>query len=425
MLVQEVLVAGLGPLGLSRTAALTSAEWLDLRSQVNRAQTKGLPSPIRCAACHQELYVQAAASKKVNPHFKHFAGQAIECPWQAGPNMNPEAIRAALFRGHQESDQHRQLCEIVLELIKQDPRYVPGSGAIDQYQAPTCGGRGRWPDVSFSLTGLGRFAIEVQLAPISAVDVAARSYYYEKESARLIWLLPTASNELINRWSARDMAHVGRGTHFHMDSSSIEASRLRGTLMLWATARAGEGLTNALVSLDDLLWTNDGHPFVFDRTSEDIFQAAERRRSLLGPHLLLTKKDWPLPRYPGEDITPDPDTDRLLRAVFSIWAEAKGYWKNYLSESINLPGMINPYLSSFDGRARAKIVEMALTKTKARAKMRPTIENKLREASASPQVGVEDIGAGFVIGLFPEIFRDDLREPALISGLLPDWASPL
>jgi hypothetical protein len=424
MVVRQVY-SHIGPLGQNRIAAMSATGWLDLRNRINMARATEETPPVFCAACGQPVYVRGtSANSRMAAHFSHFASDQQDCPWKDGPKMNPEAVRAAIFQGRQESEFHRYMCEKVLALAKLDPRYVQCSGAIDEYQRSMDGGYGRWPDVRFEYRGKASFVVEVQLAPISAVDVAKRISFYQRQGVRLIWLLPTGAQELVERWATADVTFAGRGTYFHIDSESMDSSESRRTLVLWATTLEGEKPKSKLVSLDDLLWTDLGHPFIFDRSSADIIESAERRRNVIEPFLLATKKAWRVSPYPGEDFTPEYETDRLLRVIFSVWRSARGDWENLLNDQPNLVAMINPYLNSDDGKRRAEVLEIALTRTNAMSAIRATTASKLSDAKQIQQIGRDNVGRGFVTGLFPEIFRDDLREAAMISGLLPVWASP-
>lgn len=152
MPVRKARVLGLGVYDETRQASLQSQDWQDIRTRINHAR----PMPLAfCLGCNEPAHVKAATSTERIPHFAHYKGGGLSCPWGEDESRNPDDVRASIYNGNQESPLHKSMCNQVLELISLDPRYELGSGVVDGYLPPNDGGRGRWPDVRFNLDGLG------------------------------------------------------------------------------------------------------------------------------------------------------------------------------------------------------------------------------------------------------------------------------
>ncbi len=423
MTVKVAMVMGTGLLGPERQAALSQAEWVDIRTRINRSAPER-PEAV-CGACGWPVFVRAAASSLVRPHFHHFGGDRPPCEWAHDGNQDPELVRADIFQGRQESATHRALCETVLSLAQLDSRYVHHSGAVNLYVRPTDGStRGRWPDVQFEIEGVGRFAIEVQLAPISAVDVARRGEFYAKDGRGLIWLLPACEYTLARKAVAADIGHAGSGTSFFLDEEAEVQGRRAGTLKLWAAWTTDGQVECRLVSLDELRWTSSGHPFFVDTVTPQIFRTAqERRRRHIDAICSRDDRNWDDPvRVVGEDYPLSLETVRLLGVLFTLWSVAQGEWINLHDMNPNPRGLLNSYLNSKDGRARASIIQQFVERTPVVSELNDTTHRKIREALETRQLDPSEPGVALALGLFPEVFRDDLRERASMMDELPDWA---
>ncbi|WP_151720222.1 competence protein CoiA family protein [Gemmobacter serpentinus] len=313
-----------------------------------------------------------------------------------------------------------------MELIEADARYVAGSGAVDSYMKSKDGYRGRWPDASFDIDGLGKFAIEVQFAPSLAPEVIGRSDFYAKEGVNLIWLLPWYSFEQVQRAYASDIAQEARGNFFVLDQEAERESRVRGTLVIWAAWIGERSFERKLVSLDDLTYPKGGHPFFVDAVTPAIFRTAERRRQQISLDLLETKDDIVPKRKVIFDLDEQPDEEgsRLIRSAISIWSAAKGEYINYSGHSDKLTGQIDAYLNSNDGRRRAVIINQMLVSTQARPCIKRSVWEKIERADLHDQLDDSDRWVAYVHSLFPEVFRVDLRSEALVAGSLPTWAIP-
>ncbi|WP_312524718.1 hypothetical protein [Paracoccus sp. (in: a-proteobacteria)] len=420
MPVRKARVLGLGVYDEVRQAGLQSQDWQDIRTRINHAR----PEPLAfCLGCNEPAHVKAATSTERSPHFAHYKGGGLSCPWGEDGGRNPDDVRASIYAGNQESPLHKSMCNQVLELISLDPRYELGSGVVDGYLPPNGAGRGRWPDVRFNLDGLGKFAVEVQLAPSLATEVVARSKYYLSQGIHLIWLVPWYTFDRVARAFTADIAQEAGGNLFVLDDSAVAASLERQTLCLWAAWQADTGMERRLISLDDLEYRSDRHPLLKDVATPAVFREASLRRESLIGELIRTKSNWSsaiLHPVTGER---DSDFDRLLRVMFSIWAEADGRWANFLNKQENITGLLNAYLNSQDGQCRAQIINDMLTRTRAFGQIRATVWNKMRDALRNPQLSVVDPTISEAMSYFPEVYRADLRGDPIRTDILPDWAT--
>lgn len=423
MVVKSAFVHGYGVVDDARQASMAQSDWQDIRSRLNRLTSD---TTAHCLGCNELVFLRAATSSKTRPHFCHFKGQGLTCPWGPDVTNTPDAIRAGIFDGNQESELHRYMCELVVELIKADERYVEGSGAVNKFKRSKVGRAGRWPDASFELEELGKFAVEVQLAPSLAPEVVGRSEFYSREGINLIWLLPWYSFAQVERAFAADIAQEARGNYFVLDEEAEHASRRQRTLMLRVAWRAEGGkLSHKLISLDDLTYREGSHPFFSDQVTQRIFQSAETRRQTLSHDLMKTKGyPHPMPKVIlDQDEQPDHQGGRLIRVAVSIWTAAKGEFFNHLNDHSKLTGLIDAYLYSADGRRRGRVVEHMLKTTQAGLHVNASVWRKIAGLEPAEQLNEMDHWVAYVYSLFPEVFREDLRREAGAAGSLPVWAA--
>lgn len=414
--IKAVFVQGVGNIGELRQGELTPAEWQDLRSRINHAVDRHIAV---CQACLEPVVVHARTNGSRRPHFKHRASDGAYCPWRTEQTQPIDRVRASIFRGLQEGHIHEEMCLLISALIEQDPRLVPGSSSIDTYVRPAGEGHGRWPDVQFELSGLGRFAIEVQFAPSLAPEVVGRSDFYLREGMHLIWIVPRFDFEVTKRAFAEDIAYEGQGTAFCMDDEACARSRERRTLVFRALWRQDGEVRDSLVALDELNFPVQGHPFFVDTVSKGIFDSARHERERILTLLRSTKGDIDN-LVPLQDSAPVPDyyAKRFLCVVFSTWLQALGQFENLLNNQKTITGLLDAYLNSSDGKPYADFLDSFLRRTRAGRDARPAVWQKIERARHDPQRGLEDQWYSFATGLFPEVFREDLRA----RTVPPEWA---
>jgi len=176
-----------------------------------------------------------------------------------------------------------------------DSRCVEGSGQLGVYMPSSEGEKGRFPDVFFELRGLGRFAVEVQLAPIQVQTIRERSDFYLREGVRLIWVSAWEPVDEADRAFRNDLATAALGNHFVFDAEAAEASAARGALVLKAIWSDASGRQKRLFGLDDLILSERRLPFLIDAHTAQIFADADRLR--MAVETCLVGRDIWLPTF--------------------------------------------------------------------------------------------------------------------------------
>lgn len=423
MAVKEAFVLGYGVIDETRQVSMGKSDWQDIRSQLNSISSS---TSAYCLGCNEPVFLRAAKSQKRKPHFSHFEGGGQTCPWGPDATRSLDKVRAGIFDGNQESEVHRRMCELVVELAAADERYVAGTGAVDKYARPTDGRSGRWPDASFELQGLGKFAVEVQFAPSLAPEVSGRSDFYAKEGINLIWLLPWYSFEQVTRAFAADIAQEAQGNFFVLDREAELASRAHRKLMIWVAWHVDGELTKRLVALDDLNYRQGRHPYFVDMVTQALFLAADERRNAISRDLMNNKTyTYPRPHLIfDQERQPDDDDESMIRAALSIWSAAKGAYLNHAGKHDKLTSQVDAYLNSAGGRRRANLVNLMLISTRARGHINSSVWQKIGKSVPDEQLDESDHWISYVYSLFPEVFRTDLRGQALFDACMPDWAMP-
>lgn len=424
MLVKQAFVKEGGVFDEARQAALSRAEWQDIRSRINRSEGR---NSAFCLGCNDPVYVKIGNSGR-GPHFSHFAGGGGSCPWGPGIGLSPDQVRAMIFKGNQESLVHKEMCRRVLALIEKDPRFKPGSGAINAYERPAGGGRGgRWPDVRFELEGLGRFAIEVQFAESLATEVAERGKFYLDQGINLLWLLPRYRIDESWRAFVHDIAFEAGGNLFVLDPQAVAASEARRTLVLSTFWKRDGQLEHLPVTLDELTYRPGRHPYALDVVTPELFREASKRRDILeaGLRAGMTENHRRTKHTLRNPVTGDVDWqyEDLIRLLFSIWSEAKGEWFNYLNNHKDLQGVVSSYVYSRAGWPHARVVREMIMQTCARGSIKQSLLKMLDDAEAkAEQLLSDDPMISEAVSYFPEVFRSDLRGNPLRSDVLPLWA---
>ncbi|MEO1406884.1 MAG: hypothetical protein AAFV54_10390, partial [Pseudomonadota bacterium] len=141
-IIEEVIFEQLGPLSAHDLLAMPRDGWESLRAGITDHRNGHVGLVARCVACHGQVYITTSHGF---PLFAHYQGSDPRCPWYSGKNKHPNDARAAQYRGQQESEMHRRMCELIAELAALDERCA--STRVDKYLPPTEGEYGRYPDV--------------------------------------------------------------------------------------------------------------------------------------------------------------------------------------------------------------------------------------------------------------------------------------
>lgn len=457
-----VFAAPRGPIPIARLMAMSLPQWDHLRIEITRRWQDNPADPLaRCLLCNRPVYISARGKPGARePVYVHFQEEANDCPWHDRKLLRPDDPRAAQYLGHQESALHRELCQLVAELIRRDPR--TRSVTVETYRRPTVHERGRFPDVCAEFDRLPPFAFELQLSKPFAPEIAARSLFYEREGVGLIWLFheiaPQSDADLPQGFL--DVVMGQRGNAFVVDAASFEASAEANELLIQCYVRHANGFyaKPKLVSLDDLTIPEGRPPYFEDKiTPELVARGADAR-----------EKWWPALKAIDLDIATDPflapsfgpahssivarspalsrwkkvywdqtyvrarsHLNRLFAILFSIAASArKGTDRNYVTRNKgagSLVAMLNSKLSSAEYRPYAAMIERMLERTAASDRLeKASLQNAIAVAKRE---AIDDIVSYEAVWeaaeiLFPEVFDGVVRGQLLDLGTMPEWARP-
>lgn len=445
-----VFAGGIGVLSADELLAMPNDEWGVLRDRLTdgrQGKANGLTA--RCTMCETPVYIQTRPLRgRSLPYFAHFKGAPPDCPWHHAKNMTPDQAKAAQYGGRQESPAHRQLCNLIDELIRLDPRYKEGS--VGKYVAPTESEYGRYPDVYAKLESLPPLAFEVQLSQTFQTEISARCIHYEREKAGLIWVMHGAAMDGPLPQSFLDVIRRHRGNAFVLDNAATTASFERKTLMLSCYRRASETTFDKpiLVSLDDLTFPADSLPYKEDRITKNLVAGINARRKPWHDALKQLERPWytsalrttavsrlmqqataTMPGVFGQDEDENFISLRLIGTLFSILATANNKPRNYVTNHENVSGLLNTLLDAntkAGGLQRhALLVETALQRTP--LKLKDTVQKHIDQSKAQQGSALGDANDAAWKGmayLFPEILDPFVREELRYLGALPLWATP-
>ena len=282
----------IGAVTIERLMAMPREDWEHLRTSINIAWQGEERILAKCRLCEGRLYIRAQKVDEGHlPMFRHAKGSPEWCPWYTGATLIPDDARAAQYQGHQETAEHRQLCNMIAELAKQDPRCL--EAPVDTYRRPAVHARGRWPDVLLNMEGLAQFAIEVQLSKPFAPEITARHLHYEKEGVAILWVFVSLEEPLPQGF--HDVITMQRGNAFLFDDEAYNASIDRKTLILKCYMEDGKGGYRApqLVALDDLNTSTGRSVFLEDCRSDRLLAESRKIRSIWWKALKAARHDKP------------------------------------------------------------------------------------------------------------------------------------
>lgn len=405
-----------------------------------RRSEKGLHA--YCTCCGGPLYISYALGL---PYYAHFPSmEALGCPWSTTSGKNPDDLKAAQYRGQQESPFHRLMCELIGELAALDPRC--GEVVIDQYLRRADTGIGRKPDVLVEWGSPARFAVEFQHSRTYQTEISGRSVDYEAAGIPLIWVVSWFDPENLTT-DKHDIAARHRGNVFVLSEEAVVASRERGTLVLSCYCRHGEGYEPAvLVEIDDLTFPEIGLPFYEDREAAPLLEAAQEARR---PYFkqLKDREKWESPQHPlrGTDTVPWKNQGRrlnwLVATAFDIVGVASGKPQRYTysltggtppgdQDISKLSWSLDVRLDPNKGNSLvgcADLLETFLSRTSVYANLKKSVSEHLARGRALPdveQVDETSVEWRLLAEIFPEIMNSQTRYLLERTGALPEWAVP-
>lgn len=441
----------IGPITAQELVGMPETRWGMLRDRITDYRNQR-PAGLLCSCmmCDGPVFIQARKkSGKPLPLFAHFQGNNSSCPWHHGTNKNPDDVRAAQYKGKQESLAHRLLCDRIDAMARMDDRYL--SSTVAAYRSPTESEHGRFPDVAIRWRGFPEFVVEVQLSNTFQTEISARCTHYEREGVPLLWVLYGFDPELQGvPQSFIDIIRRHRGNAFVIDQEAITASVERKTIVLKCYLQnSGEGFSaSKLVTIDELTFPKIGLPYLDDRITKEILAKIDAARrpcfAFLGGinglprwieknsperKALFTSLRSITPNLSIWESTAEQEEEvilRLISAIFSIIATANGKPKNYATQHPNIVAMLNTWLQTRHDIPRyALIFEFLLKRTPLAHLLNQSVGQHIQRAKQKMEGNLcLDGEAEWIITrhLVPEVFNSVIRSELHYLSSLPAWA---
>lgn len=430
--IEEVFIEGKGPLTSGQLLSMHADEWRFLRDEATRFHKTGEGLSLRCHQCGGPVYIKAfrAQGEQSLPMFAHFKDADRRCLWFTGDTISPDDARADQYQGQQESVAHEQMCALIDELVRLDPRYIRSTKGI--YLSPTENKYGRYPDIYVEWQGVRPFVVEYQRSSTFQNEVTDRTLHYAREGISLLWVFSHLDQENLKQ-SFRDVIRRHRGNAFVLDQAAVAASQEQRTLVLSCYLQQDDAFDlPQLVRYDSLTIPNQNLPFHEDRIVAPLLARIDARRRHYFPALV----DW----VKGERSRPIQidelqmfergRADKLIAAAFSIVATANGKQINYATEDENLKGMINGSIDKKALAPYANLLEALIKNTSQRDLLKTSAKNHIDRARngdgkrrvPTQQVDEKSQEWKLLRELLPEALDPVIRAELAFYDALPRWA---
>lgn len=452
-IIKGAVLSGIGAITAEDLLAAPTVRWELWRRMVTDAhQARPRRDLAHCLMCAGPVYIRARAVRgEKRPLFAHFAGADSRCPWFSGETIHPDTARAGQYQGQQESEAHRQLCNLIAELASADPRTEHVE--VDAYLAPTANAFGRYPDVLVRWNGLPAMAIELQLSRTFQTEISARCLHYDREAMPLVWVLYGVDLDAIDiPQSFRDVMSRHRMNAFLIDAEAIAASRAQQTLVLSARLARPDGSFEParLARLDQLTFPPSGLPYVEDRLTPGLLAPAASLRRLWfsalngrepsreGASIDLRQPKWAPAFEALFDAVPDLrawstwDAGNRIRfaglvaVAFSVVTHAGGAFRNYATAQDNVVAMLNSRVSSVDIGPYAYLLRAILRLTTANSVLTGSVKTHFGRAIARHEGNLclaNEPEWKAIEKLLPELFNARVRTELTAIGAMPSWAA--
>jgi hypothetical protein len=419
--------------------AVDDTYWLEWRQKLTdgwRGDPDGYVG--RCGLCDGRVYIYLPNGR---PAFRHFEGQGDTCAWHTGRTLTEDEQRKLQYGGEQESELHKQLCKDLHGFVSADSRCTEST--CNQKFSAQDGERWKRPDVSATIEGFGKVAIELQLSKTFQTEISDRQLFYNGEKTGLLWVF---YGELFE-WNDiaatfKDVIHRQRGNAFVLDLDARTESEKQKTLVLKCYLRNDVSFeTERLVRLDELTIPAKGCMYLEDRITPQVLRDCETERAIWEE--LLKDRDSPYAPFTSAELSKlNPPSDKPWKAeqdlkfiatVLSVVAAAKGEPKQYACKVRNITEMLNTYLDPNKGNAlagHAGLLESLLASTSCKHQLRDSVWKLVQRAKDSygkpPNhhhgLTVDSAEGQLLANLVPEVFDGAKRALLLSLGSLPAWA---
>lgn len=231
----------------------------EIRREATRSKQSGAARYV-CSQCGYPVYAPLETNGR--PHWKHFSGAPIDCPWSTRDPKSPDRVSADQFQGQQEGPLHHKIKYQIAELLEKDND--ASDVAVEQYILSNEGRRK--PDVSAVYNGF-KIAFEIQLATTQLPIILAKERFYADRGIRIVWVTwdfqrcPLADV----RQSFLDIYFSHDENLFSLDADAITESLNESKLILRAHAYRNDEWQSTLTSLGEVSWNSNGLPYAYPR----------------------------------------------------------------------------------------------------------------------------------------------------------------
>jgi hypothetical protein len=200
-------------------------EAIKLRMRVAQALRNKKPI-YACPLCHVPVYLVSMPDRR-RFYFRHDIEDG-RCPAKTRGALSEEEINARKYNGVKESDDHKEMKEIVFGSLQCDPRF--SDIRMETRWKGMDGATWRKPDVSATYEGT-RIAFEIQLSTTFLRVIAERRNFYLEQGGLLCWIFKSYDNDYA-RLTQDDVFYNNNRNLFIANRETLDASRAAGEMVL-------------------------------------------------------------------------------------------------------------------------------------------------------------------------------------------------
>ncbi len=204
--------------------SLSDTDWSDLRENITRSKKSGIPV-LLCGDCRSPVYVKESVNGR--RHCAHFGTDTKNCRWFSANAQNFRSIDAHKFHGNQEGERHKQLKDMMSEILSFDPITREGEIVQERY-TKGFDGEYAFPDVFVSKWHGGSTAFEIQLSTTQIPTIVRRETFYKTNLIRLCWIVDRVCEDQLSRRSFKDIYLRNDGQIFGVDEEVLKKTRHDG-----------------------------------------------------------------------------------------------------------------------------------------------------------------------------------------------------
>jgi hypothetical protein len=371
----------------------------EFRYAAFEALKEGRQPEFACPGCREHLYPRLSRHRR--PHWAHIAStdrySRPECPFGRESRLTINQLDSLIYRGRQEGETHKNIVRQVIGMLELDPRVSKASIKAGVYVPPSIAAltyRGRFPDVFFS-TEDRKYAIEVQISPITLHRLSERVAFYRSNDINLIWLTNHFEPESYRKTWLWDVIAAQKGLAFSLDDETLASARNRSRFLLRQHTVRPDSVSAAIIDaldLDPPIPWHERYKAKWVKSAGTHWMEATPLVDELTPRLPL-----PLQQFDRYSVA------RALNVLITIER-----WQTVGSSAANPISVVHGLLDSSDGPLAYSLVEGALREYQPIALEKGKTASLIERARAKARSkGMQPWGRNGVVGrlrdlLFPE-----------------------